>query len=281
MNIVVIGAGSMGAGIAQVCATFGCRVVMTDIDMKFVEGGLSRIKKTLARRVSDGKMTQEEYDAIIGRITGTVDLKAACADADLAIEAVIEDIALKRKVFCNLDSFCPQAALLATNTSSLSITEIASATKRPDKVVGMHFFNPAPVMKLVELIRGAQTSDATLTSTEELAHAFGKETVVVNESPGFVTTRMVALVINEGASMLYENLASREDIDRAIQLGLNHPMGPLKLADLVGIDVAVYILDYMLRETGDPKYRACPLLRKMVRAGHVGMKAGRGFYEYK
>jgi 3-hydroxybutyryl-CoA dehydrogenase len=281
MKILIVGAGTMGSGIAQLVASCGYDVTLVDVSEEFLSRGMSAVEKTLSKLVEKGKITGDEKGKILGRIKTHLSLEDVCRDADFVIEAVIEDMALKRNIFKTMDACAGNDVILATNTSSLSITEIASATKRPDKVIGMHFFNPAPVMKLVELIRGSETSDETLRKTEDLSHALGKETVVVNESPGFVTTRMVAMIINEGAYMLQENLATREDIDKAIQLGLNHPMGPLKLADLIGVEVAVYILDYMLRETGDPKYKACPLLRKMVRAGHVGMKAGKGFYEYR
>lgn len=281
MKILVVGAGTMGSGIAQLAASCGHDVGLVDVSEEFLKRGTLSIEKNLSRLVGKEKMKEDEKSKILEKIKSYLLIEEACKDADLVIEAVIEDMLLKKKVFADLDNFCKPEAILATNTSSLSITEIASSTKRADKVIGMHFFNPAPVMKLVEVIRGSETSPETLRKTEDLAHTLGKETVVVNESPGFVTTRMVAIIVNEGAYMLSENLASQDDIDKAIQLGLNHPMGPLKLADLIGIDIVVYILDYLLRETGDPKYKVCPLLRKMVRAGHIGMKSGKGFYDYK
>jgi len=281
MKVAVVGAGSMGAGIAQVCASFGHDISMTDIEMRFVEGGIERIKKPLARRVSEGKMTQEDYDSTISRIRGTLDLEDACKDADLVIEAVIEEMPLKKKVFGNLDRFCKPEAILASNTSSLSITEIASATKRPDKVIGMHFFNPTPVMKLVELIRGSETSDDTMGIARDFCLNIKKTPVEVKESAGFVVNRLLIPMINEAFFLLMEGIASREDIDSAMKLGANMPMGPLELADFVGIDVCLYVMEILQKETGDPKFRPSPLMRKYVRAGRLGRKTGAGVYEYK
>jgi 3-hydroxybutyryl-CoA dehydrogenase len=281
MKVVIVGAGSMGAGIAQVCASFGHYVSMTDIEMRFVEGGIERIKKPLAKRVSEGKMTQEDYDFTISRVHGTIDLKDACKDADLVIEAVIEEMPLKKKVFGDLDRFCKPEAILASNTSSLSITEIASATKRPDKVIGMHFFNPAPVMKLVELIRGASTSIVTMGIIRDFCLNIKKTPVEVAESAGFVVNRLLIPMINEAFFLLMEGVASREDIDSAMKLGANMPMGPLELADFVGIDVCLYVMEILQKETGDPKFRPSPLMRKHVRAGRLGRKTGAGIYEYR
>jgi len=281
MKIAVVGAGSMGAGIAQVCASFGHDVSMTDIEMRFVEGGIERIKKPLARRVSEGKMTQEDYNSTVSRIRGTVDLEEACKDADLVIEAVIEEMPLKKKVFGDLDRFCKPEAILASNTSSLSITEIASATKRPDKVIGIHFFNPAPVMKLVELIKGASTSVVTMGIARDFCLNIKKTPVEVAESVGFVVNRLLIPMINEAFFLLMEGVASREDIDSAMKLGANMPMGPLELADFVGIDVCLYVMEILQKETGDPKFRPSPLMRKYVRAGRLGRKTGAGIYEYK
>jgi 3-hydroxybutyryl-CoA dehydrogenase len=279
-KICVMGAGTMGSGIAQACAQAGYTISMRDISDEFVQKGLSNIRKPLGKRVEKGKMTQEEVDAILGRIHGTTSIEEAAKDSQLVIEAVIEDMPLKRELFAELDGLCPSEVVFASNTSSLSITEIGSATKRPDKVVGMHFFNPAPVMKLVELIRGTETSDETLEVVRELAVRLGKEPVEVRESPGFVVNRLLIPMLNEAFNLLNEGVASPEDIDKAMKLGTNMPMGPFELADYTGLDIGLFVMEVLYDETGDPKFRPSPLLRKYVRAGRLGRKSGRGVYDY-
>ena len=277
--VLILGAGAMGSGIAQVVAQSGCKVFLRDINDDFVAKGLGGIDKNLGKLVEKGKMKAEDKDAILRRITGIVDIGPA-KDADFVIEAAIENMSLKKKIYQELDSALKADAILATNTSSLSITEIAAATKRPDKVIGMHFFNPAPVMALVEVIRGIATSDATYNAVMELSRSFGKTPVTVNEAPGFVVNRILVPLINEGAFVLAEGTASAEDIDTAMRLGANHPMGPLALGDLIGLDVCLAIMDILYSETGDPKYRTAPIIRKMVRAGKLGRKTGEGFFKY-
>jgi 3-hydroxybutyryl-CoA dehydrogenase len=279
-TIGVLGAGTMGSGIAQVAAEAGFSVIMRDVDERFVRRGLDTIAKNLARAVEKGKKEQAEADAVLARIRGTVkfeDLKVA----DLVIEAVIENMELKKEIYPRLDALCKPGVVLASNTSGLSITEMASTTKRPDKVVGMHFFNPVPVMKLVEVIKGSDTSPETFELAMDVARKLGKEPIAVNEAPLFVVNRILVPMINEAAFVLVEGTASAEDIDRGMMLGANHPIGPLALADLIGIDVLLMVMDSLYQETGDSKYRSCPLIRKMVRAGHLGRKTGRGFYRYQ
>ncbi|MBU5485325.1 3-hydroxybutyryl-CoA dehydrogenase [Clostridium sp. MSJ-11] len=278
-KVCVLGAGTMGAGIAQAFAVKGYEVILRDIKDEFVEKGLNGINKSLSRLVAKEKMTQEDMDAILSRITGTVDLNMA-EDCDLVIEAAIENMAIKREIFGDLDRICKPETILASNTSSLSITEIATATKRPDKVIGMHFFNPAPVMKLVEIIRGMATSQETYDAVKEVSVAIGKDPVEVAEAPGFVVNRILIPMINEAVGIYAEGIASPEDIDKAMMLGANHPMGPLALGDLIGLDVCLAIMDVLYSETGDSKYRAHSLLRKYVRAGWLGRKTGRGFHNY-
>ena len=278
-KICVLGAGTMGAGIAQAFAVKGYEVILRDIKDEFVDKGLNGINKGLARLVAKEKMTQDDMDAILSRITGTVDLNMA-DDCDLVIEAAVENMAIKREIFAELDRICKPEAILASNTSSLSITEIATATKRPDKVIGMHFFNPAPVMKLVEIIRGMATSQETYDAVKEVSVAIGKDPVEVAEAPGFVVNRILVPMINEAVGIYAEGIASAEDIDKSMMLGANHPMGPLALGDLIGLDVCLAIMDVLFNETGDSKYRAHSLLRKYVRAGWLGRKSGRGFHNY-
>ncbi|MGM0689584.1 MAG: 3-hydroxybutyryl-CoA dehydrogenase, partial [Bacillota bacterium] len=268
-TIGVVGAGTMGSGIAQAAAEAGFKVIMRDIEESFVERGLGIIKKNLGRAVEKGKKSKEEAGQIVGHVRGTINLEDI-KDADLVIEAVIENMDLKKELYKELDRICPPEIVLASNTSGLSITEMASATARPDKVVGMHFFNPVPVMKLVEVIKGASTSDETFQLIMELARRMGKEPIAVNEAPLFVVNRILLPMINEATFVLMEGVAVAEDIDKGMILGANHPIGPLALADLVGIDVLLAVQDTLYRETGDSKYRACPLIRKMVRAGHLG-----------
>ncbi len=279
-HVMVVGAGQMGSGIAQVAAQAGCRVWLKDINEELVEKGLARIRSFLERSVQRGKVTAEEKDAALGRITGTFGHEAA-ADCDIVIEAVVEDLEVKNRVFAELDEVCPERTIFATNTSSLPITQLAAGTGRPDRFVGMHFMNPVPLMKLVEIIRGLATSDATYETVRELAVTMGKEPVTVQDSPGFVSNRILIPMINEAVYCLQEGLATPEDIDTVMRLGMNHPMGPLALADLIGLDTVLYIADVLYREFQDSKYRACPLLRKMVRAGYLGRKTGRGFYTYE
>ncbi len=278
-TIGVLGAGTMGSGIAHVAAEAGFEVIMRDIEDNFVHRGMSAINKNLGRAVDKGKKSKEEAEEIIGRIRGTTKLEDMEA-ADLVIEAVIEDMELKKEIYRELDRVCSPDTVLASNTSGLSISEMASATNRPDKVVGMHFFNPAPVMKLVEVTGGADTSKETFQLIMDLSRKMGKDPIAVNEAPLFVVNRILVPMINEAAYVLMEGVASAEDIDKGMKLGANHPMGPLALADLVGIDVLLLIQDSLYKETGDSKYRTCPLIRKMVRAGHLGRKSGRGFYTY-
>ncbi|MFX1506122.1 MAG: 3-hydroxyacyl-CoA dehydrogenase family protein [Promethearchaeota archaeon] len=279
-KICVMGAGLMGNGIAQTCAQAGYKVAMRDIEDRFVEGGLNNIKKNLSRAVSKEKMTQDQMDAILDNIHGTTDLKEAVKDADVVIEAIIENRDLKRKVFAELDEICKPDCIFASNTSSISITDMASATKRPEKFIGMHFFNPVPVMRLVEIIKGYDTSEETYLFIDELSKKLGKETVLVNEAPGFAVNRLLLPFLLEAIFTLQEGVTTVEDLDKAISLGLNHPMGPCTLLDFVGLDTALFIADYMYSEFQDSKYRAPTLLRKMVRAGHFGRKSGKGFYDY-
>lgn len=278
-KIFVIGAGTMGAGIVQAFAQKGYEVIVRDIKDEFVERGINGINKGLTKLVSKGKMSEEDKEAVLSRITGTTDLSLA-EDCDLVIEAAVENMEIKKSIFAELDGICKESTILASNTSSLSITEVASATKRPNKVIGMHFFNPAPVMKLVEIIRGMATSKETFDAIKELAVAIGKEPVEVAEAPGFVVNRILIPMINEASFILQEGIASVEDIDTAMKYGANHPMGPLALGDLIGLDVCLAIMDVLYNETGDTKYRASNLLRKYVRAGYLGRKTGRGFYNY-
>jgi len=278
-TIGVIGAGTMGNGIAQVAAEAGFKVIMRDIEDSFVQRGLGTIAKNLARAVEKGKKNKEEADAVTARLKGTTKLEDL-KSADLVIEAVIENMELKKELYGELDKILKPKTIIASNTSGLSITEMASATKRPDKVVGMHFFNPVPVMKLVEVIKGASTSEETFKLIMELSVKMGKEPIAVNEAPLFVVNRILVPMINEAAFVLMEGVAGPKDIDKGMMLGANHPIGPLALADLVGIDVLLAVQDTLYKETGDSKYRACPLIRKMYRAGHLGRKSGIGFYDY-
>ncbi len=278
-KICVLGAGLMGNGIAQVCAQAGYQVAMRDIEQRFIDGGMNTIKKNLARDVEKKKKTQAEADSILGRIKPVLDLKEAAADADVIVEVILEVMDVKKKVYAELDSIVRPDCLYFTNTSGLSITEMASQTKRPDKFIGTHFFNPVPVMKLLEIIRGYQTSDATLEIAKEWGKKLGKEVIVVNEAPAFAVNRVLCTMLNEAFWALGEGVASAEDIDKGMVLGCNHPIGPLKLADMVGLETLLRIMEGLRREMGD-KYLPAPMLVKLVRAGRYGMKNGKGVYDY-
>ena len=278
-KIGVLGTGTMGAGIIQVCAQKGYEVVMRARRETSIEKGLATVKKNLDKMVAKGKMEQAEADEVFGRIHGSTDINII-ADADLVIEAATEDMESKKALFAELNNICKPDTIIATNTSSLSITEIAVASGRPDKVIGMHFFNPVPAMKLVEIICGLTTSEETKATILELTGILGKTPVEVAEAPGFVVNRILIPMINEAVGIYADGVASVEGIDTAMKLGANHPMGPLELGDLIGLDVCLAIMDVLYKEFGDPKYRAHTLLRKMVRAGKLGRKSGEGFYNY-
>jgi len=278
-KVCVLGAGLMGNGIAQVCAQAGYEVTMRDIEQRFVDGGMNSIKKNLNHDMEKGKITKEQMDAILGRVKPTLDLKEAATGADVVVEVVIEVMDVKKKVYAELEEIVPRHCLFFTNTSGLSITEMASVTKRPEKVIGTHFFNPVPVMKLLEIICGHQTSAETLEIAKEWGKKIGKEVIIVKEAPAFVVNRILCTMLNEAFFVLDEGLASPEDIDKGMMLGCNHPIGPLALADLVGLDTLLRVMEGLQRELGD-KYRPSPLLRKLVRAGNLGRKSGRGVYDY-
>lgn len=280
-KIAVLGLGLMGNGIAHVCAQAGYEIWARDIEDRFVENGLKTIRKNLERGLKRGRITEEEIETIMARIHGTTDLKATVKDADIVIEAIIENMDLKKSVFKEIDDMVPDHCIFASNTSSLSISEMASVTKRSDKFVGMHFFNPVPVMKLVEIIRGAETSDETVQVIEELSKKLGKETVLCNkDTAGFIVNRILIPWLNSALYTVYEGLATPEDVDKAMKLGTNVPMGPLELLDYVGLDTTLHIMEYLKQELG-PNFHPCPWLKDLVRAGRYGRKVGRGVYDYQ
>jgi 3-hydroxybutyryl-CoA dehydrogenase len=276
----VIGAGQMGSGIAQVFAQAGIEVVMQDIDEKFIQKGFRAIEKSFKKNIEKEKMTQEECDTFLSRIKGSVNLSEAAKNADIIVEAVVEDIQLKKEVFAGLDKVCPKRTIIASNTSSFSITEIATVTEREDRILGLHFFNPVQVMNLVEIVKGYNTSNETIEVAEVLLKRIGKEPIEAKDSPGFVVNRILVPMLNDAVFALMEGVATKEAIDKGMKLGCNHPMGPLELLDFVGLDTVLKVMEYYYEEFGDPKYRPCPLLRQMVRAGRVGRKVGKGFYDY-
>ncbi|KMY42931.1 3-hydroxybutyryl-CoA dehydrogenase [Bacillus sp. FJAT-27916] len=278
-QVMVIGAGQMGSGIAQVCAAAGYDVFLHDLKEEFVNRGRSGIEKNVQRLVDKGRLSDEEKAAILERIKPSTDLQNA-KEVNVVIEAAVENMEIKKQLFAELDQLAPPEAILATNTSSLPITEIAAATNRPEQVIGMHFMNPVPVMKLVEIIRGLATKDEVYTAIETMAKDLGKVPVEVNDFPGFISNRVLMPMINEAIFTLYEGVASKEAIDEVMKLGMNHPMGPLQLADFIGLDTCLYIMETLQEGLGEDKYRPCPLLRKYVKAGWLGKKTGRGFYEY-
>jgi len=278
-TIMTVGAGQMGAGIAQVAAAAGYKVILSDIEQKFVDNGMRTINSTLERMIGKGKISSDEGNSVRGRIKCSVGLDAA-AEADLVIEAAPESIAIKKDIFTRLDGISPAHTILATNTSSISVTSLAAMTKRPDRFIGMHFSNPVPVMKMLEIICGIATSEETFQTVRAIGQAMGKDTFKVNDFPGFCGNRIIIPMINEAIYELMEGVAQAEDIDGLIKAGYNHPMGPLALADLIGLDTVLSIMEVLYNGYNDSKYRPCPLLRKMVQAGYLGRKSGRGFYKY-
>lgn len=278
-TIGILGAGTMGSGIAQTAAINNYEVVLRDVSEEQVQHGLNAISRSLDRLLAKNKISEADKGDILGRIHGST-YTSGLANCEVVIEAATENMELKLELFHELNHICQPDTILASNTSSLSLTRIAAASQRPDKVIGMHFFNPVPAMKLVEIIRALQTSDETYNTIKQLTQSLGKEPVTVKDSPGFVVNRMLVPMINEAVFILYENLASAEEIDAAMKLGANHPIGPLALADMIGIDVCLYVMEILHQEYGDSKYRPCPLLKQMVHASYLGRKSKRGFYDY-
>lgn len=280
-TVMVIGAGQMGGGIAQVFAQTGMKVYLNDIKQEFIDNRLTFIEKLLTKDVAKGRKTEEEKEATLTNLIPALDMDAVAPECDLVVEAAIENMEIKSNLFRKLDVLCKPECILATNTSSLPITEIAACTKRPEKVIGMHFMNPVPVMKLVEIIRGLATSDETYAAIEQASKDLGKVPVEVRDVPGFVSNRVLQVMINEAIYELYEGVATVEDIDTVMKLGMNHPMGPLQLADFIGLDTVLAIMEVLYDGYADCKYRPCPLLRQYVKAGWLGKKSGRGFYTYE
>jgi 3-hydroxybutyryl-CoA dehydrogenase len=279
-QVGIVGCGLMGSGIAEVCARAGYGVIVREVNDELLEQGLGRIRKSLSRAVERSKVTQEQMDQTIGRIRGTLDL-ADFAHCDLVVEAAVENMAVKKEVFAKLDSILPPHAIIASNTSSLCVTEMASVTQRGDQVLGIHFFNPVPVMPLIEFVRTILTSDETMATAHQFGASLGKTMVTAKDTPGFIVNRLLVPYILDAVRIYEDGLASKEDIDTAIKLGLNHPMGPLTLLDFVGLDTTLFIADAMFEEYKDLRYAAPPLLRRMVLAGHLGRKSGKGFYDYR
>lgn len=279
-KVLIIGSGQMGSGIAQVMAQSGLYVTLHDLKQEFIDKGIASIEKNLLRSIEKGKLTVEDKIAIMARISGTVTLAPDSCHVDLVVEAAVENADIKRSIFQTLDGLCPAHTIFASNTSSVPITALAATTNRPEQFIGLHFFNPAPVMKLVEVINGIATSQETSHAVKALAVKLNKNPVMVADSPGFIGNRIMIPMINEAVFTLMEGVASVEDIDQCAKLGFNHPMGPLALSDLIGNDTVLSIMEVLYHGFGDPKYRPCPLLRKMVQAGHLGRKSGQGFYQY-
>jgi 3-hydroxybutyryl-CoA dehydrogenase len=278
-KICVLGAGLMGNGIAQVCAQAGYNVTLRDIEQRFIDTGMASIKKNLERSVKKEKITREDMDQILARISPVLDLREAAKDADIVVEVIIEVMAVKKEVYTELETIVPDHCLFFTNTSGLSITELAAITSRPDKFIGTHFFNPVPVMKLLEIINGHETSSQTLESAKAWGKTLGKDVIVVEEAPAFAVNRVLCPMINEAFLVLGENIASAEDIDKGMVLGCNHPIGPLALSDLIGLDTLLHVMEGLHRELGD-KYMPAPYLKKLVRAGRLGRKSGKGVFDY-